>query len=155
MDAGLCPGAGWWCSPPQRLGEHPAPPQVPCLHQPPWGDVLWVMCSWSPGGSWDEPPSLDPPPLGGALHPPLPCLHLPVNWLLPILKKCRTWNTHSRQRRVTRLTTQGFAGATFVTEEKRKNNPTRCAATKKILSLSIKPPFPSLWMPHLLRSLWI
>lgn len=62
----ILPGAGgcWslpWdrvmVQPPQRLGKHPAPPLVPCLHQPLWGDVLCVMCSWS----WDEPPSLDPP----------------------------------------------------------------------------------------------
>jgi len=52
--------------PPQRLGEHLAALQVPCLHQPLWGDMLagdTFMESRGEAGLSSPPQT---PPSGGA-----------------------------------------------------------------------------------------
>lgn len=116
-----CTGAGGCWSlprgrvmgqPPQSLDQQPAPLQVPCLPQPPWGDVLWgngpMECSQKvlPGSHlWEEPcssplqvtPSLPPSLLSFASEQIDP--HFEKVWVLkfPLLS--------GRQRRVTRLTT--------------------------------------------------
>lgn len=161
-----CTGAGGCWSlpqgrvmgqPPQSLGQQPAPLQVPCLPQPPWGDVHWANGVLEEGPPWI-------PPLGGASQLPLagnpkpppfpPFICQWTDWSsfwksvgpeIPIAEwkaeeshkfnNLGAWWGHSCNRR----------------EEKKKSNK-RCSNKENPFSI-YQALFPQpLWMPHLLHS---